>query len=60
MYLIPVQGEIHPVRIKEAHKVENVFHHREEVAIHQENQKVKEAMATRKGGNKNARNPGRR
>ena len=60
LYLIPVQGEIHPVRTKEAHKVENIFHQREEVALHQENQKVKLAMSSRKSSKRIYHHPGQR
>jgi uncharacterized protein YdaT len=49
LHFIPVQGETHPVRNEEARKVENIFHNREEVAFHQENQRVKQSLSTRKG-----------
>lgn len=47
LHLIPVKGEIHPVRINEKGLIENAFHHNEEVALHQEQQRVKTVMANR-------------
>jgi uncharacterized protein YdaT len=43
-----VQEGVPPITTLQAHKIENGFHHREEVSFHQENQKVKQALATRK------------
>jgi len=60
LHLIPVAGEIHPVRIDDANKVERIFHHDEEVAFHRENQRVKESMSTRKSSKPIFRNRGRR
>jgi uncharacterized protein YdaT len=37
-----------PVTPMQSHQVERIMHQREEVALHQENQKVKDALATRK------------
>ncbi|MBK5286192.1 MAG: hypothetical protein JJE25_12405 [Bacteroidia bacterium] len=57
---VPGQGGMHPVTTLEAHQIENVFHHREEVSFHQENQKVKAAMATRKNSKRTYRQLGQR
>ena len=48
LHLIPAQDGIHPITAFEVHQKENIFHHREEVAFRQENQKVKAAMPSRK------------
>jgi hypothetical protein len=47
-HLIPVTGEIYPARIEEKQKFENNFKHNEEVALHQEQNKVKNVMAQQK------------
>jgi hypothetical protein len=44
-YLIPVQGEIHPARIEERTQIEKVVQHNQNVALHQEEQKAKAALA---------------
>ncbi len=48
LHFIHGKGENHPRTTLEVHKAENVFHHQEEVALHQENKKVKDAMPSRK------------
>lgn len=45
MYLIPVKGEIHPARINERKQFEKNFKHNAEVAMHQEQQKVKAILS---------------
>jgi hypothetical protein len=47
--LIPTMGNIHPARINESNQKEKDFKHKEEVALHQEQQRVKAALAMRKG-----------
>ena len=59
LHLIPKPGEEHPIGTEEAHRIENNFHNREEVAFRQENQKIKDSLATRKG-TKGYRNRGMR
>lgn len=59
LHFIPELGEKHPITTFEVHKAENKFHHREEVAFHQENQKIKAAMPSRKGMVRFNRNKGR-
>jgi hypothetical protein len=48
LHFIPVRGEKHPFTPMVAHEAENEFHHKEEVAFHQENQKVRDALSSRK------------
>lgn len=48
LHFMPEQGQTSPVTPFEARQAENIFHHKEEVALHQENEKVKEAMSSRK------------
>ena len=49
LHFIPEHDAIaHPVTPFEAHKKETIFHHKEEVAFHQENQKVRDALPSRK------------
>lgn len=61
LHFIPEHHEaLHPFTPSEIRRDENVFHHREEVAFHQENQKVKEAMSTRKNYKRNNRQTRRR
>lgn len=49
LHFIPEHDVItHPVTPLEAHKKEIIFHHNEEVAFHQENQKVINALPSRK------------
>ncbi|MDZ4844882.1 MAG: hypothetical protein SH857_04955 [Chitinophagales bacterium] len=48
LHFMPEQGMTSPVTSFEARQAENIFHHKEEVALHQENEKVKEAMSSRK------------
>jgi uncharacterized protein YdaT len=48
LHSIPIQEDVHPITTLQAHTLENTFHRKEEVSFHQENQKVKQAMATRK------------
>lgn len=49
MHFIPEAFESNPLTTKkEMHQVENIFHNREEVAMHQENQKVKDALSSPK------------
>jgi hypothetical protein len=49
MHFIPESGETPNVKTPEAiHTTENNFHNREEVALHQENNKVNNALASRK------------
>jgi hypothetical protein len=56
MHLIPVKGEIHPAGMQDSKQHEKFFHRHEEVALHQENQKAKAALATRKNIKTNFRN----
>lgn len=60
LHLIPVEGEIHPIDTVEANRIENLFQNREEVTLHQENRKVKDALGSRKNLTKNFRITGRR
>ncbi len=60
LHLIPTHNEIHPLTTLEVHQKENLFHHHEEVAFHQENQKVKAAMPSRKSNKNTYRKAGRR
>ncbi|MDZ4844376.1 MAG: hypothetical protein SH857_02380 [Chitinophagales bacterium] len=48
LHFMPEHGTNPAVTKFEARKAENIFHHREEVALHQENEKVKQAMSSRK------------
>jgi hypothetical protein len=49
LHFIPEHEEItQPVTPLEAHKKETIFQHKEEVAFHQENQKVRNALPSRK------------
>lgn len=57
---IPEEGNVHPITPLEAHRVETIFHHKEEVALHQENAKVDDAMSSRKNSQKFFRRRGRR
>jgi hypothetical protein len=57
LHLIPVEGEIHPIGADEANRIENLFQNREEVALQQENRKVKDALGSRKNLIKNFRIP---
>ncbi len=50
LHLIPVTGEIHPARTGEAPKFEKAFKHNEETALHMEQQRAKQIMATTRGG----------
>lgn len=45
LHLIPQPGEANPVKPEEAHQLENKFQSREVVALHSENQKIKDALA---------------
>jgi hypothetical protein len=47
-HLIPVTGELHPAGKQDGTQHEKIFHTREEVALHQENQRAKAALASRK------------
>ena len=49
LHMIPVESIVHPITIEENKKLEPQFHQREDVLMHQENSKVKGAMANRKG-----------
>ncbi len=60
LHLIPRKEDIHPITTLEAHQKENIFHHREVVAFHQENKKVKAAMPSRKNKKITYRMKGRR
>lgn len=55
LHLIPVEGEIHPIDSVESHRIENLFQNREEVTLQQENQKVKNALGSRKNLTRNFR-----
>ena len=49
-HFIPAHNaSLGPLTAQDNHKAENVFHEREEVALHQENQKIRNNMATRTG-----------
>jgi hypothetical protein len=56
MHLIPVTGEIHPVRRDEAGAMEKVFKHNEEIALHREQQRVKQILS-KGGGRRIFKNP---
>jgi hypothetical protein len=58
-HFIPVHDKNAPITSPDPHKAENQFHHNEEVALHQENQKVKANMATRMGRKQIFRTPRR-
>jgi len=60
LHFIPEPGEAHPVTPMESHQAERIFHHREEVALNQENQKVKEALANRRNFKRYNRRTGQR
>jgi len=60
LHFIPEPGGMHPVTPFQSHQMEKVLHHREEVALHQENQKVNAALATRKQFKRYNRQTGRR
>ena len=60
LHFIPEKAPIHPLTTIEVHQKENIFHSREEVALHQENQKIKEAMASGKSAKRKFRITGRR
>ena len=60
LHFIPEPGGMHPVTPLESHQAERILHHREEVALHQENQKVNAALATRKNFKRFNRQTGRR
>jgi len=57
---IPEAGDIKPSNPIQVHNFENVFHHREEVAMHQENKKVNDAKASRKSYKRTYRMNGNR
>jgi hypothetical protein len=62
MHFIPEHaenGETTPLTQVQAHQVENNLHNKEEVALHQENKKIKDAFAIRKNP-KNIYRRGRR
>ena len=48
-HFIPIHDKNAPVIAPDGRIAENLFHHNEEVALHQENQKVKANMASRMG-----------
>src|SRR3989304_5904639 len=48
LHLIYKQGEAHPITPSEVHQFENIFQHKEEIAIRQENKKVQEGLPSRK------------
>ena len=50
LHLIPVKGEIHPARTGEAPQFEKAFKHNEETALHMEQQRAKQIMATTRAG----------
>ena len=60
LQFIPQPGEAHPIGTEEAHRIENRFHNREEVAFRQENRKIKESLTRRGKGSKGYRNRGMR
>lgn len=45
LHLIPVKGEIHPARTEEAPQFEKAYQHNENVALHQEQQRVKQIVS---------------
>ncbi len=57
---IPDAGDVKPVNAFQIHNFENVFHHREEVTMHQENNKVKAARSSRKNDKRTYRMKGNR
>lgn len=60
LHFIPEPRVSHPVTSLQSHQAERILHHREEVAIHQENQKVNAALSTRKNYKRYNRQTGRR
>ncbi len=60
LHLIPVEGEIQIINAEKVAQRENIFHHNQEVAFHQENQKMKAAMSSRKNAKRIYRITGRR
>ena len=48
-HFIPVHSKDAPPPVHDSKKEEKIFHNREEVAMHQENQKMKANMASRMG-----------
>ena len=49
LHFIPEHnGNTHPITTLEAHKKENIFHHKEEVALQQENKKRRDSLPSRK------------
>lgn len=57
---IPDAGDVKPVNAFQIHNFENVFHHREEVTMHQENNKVRAAKSSRKNDKRTYRMKGNR
>ena len=60
LHFIPEKKAAHPVTAIENHQLENRFHQQEEVALHQELKKVKDAMATRRNAKRYFRVRGQR
>jgi hypothetical protein len=57
---IPEANDVKPSDPIQVHNFENVFHHREEVAMHQENKKVRDARSSRKSNKRTYRMNGNR
>ncbi len=60
LHFIPKEGDVKPIDPIQIHNFENVFHHREEVAMHQGNKKVNDAKASRKSYKRTYRMNGNR
>ena len=60
LHLIYKQGEAHPITPSEVHQFENIFQHKEEIAIRQENKKAQEGLPSRKNAKRFHHFSGRR
>ncbi|MEO8087463.1 MAG: hypothetical protein ABI763_11615 [Bacteroidota bacterium] len=60
LHFIPQKGNAVPINTFEARRIEKNLNHHAEVAINQENQKMKQAMASRKNAKRNFGMSGRR
>jgi hypothetical protein len=49
MHFIPAHNQESPLTIHDSNREEKLFHHTEEIALHNESEKVKTAMTTRMG-----------
>lgn len=60
LHLIPDHQPQKPISTIEVHAAENTFHHKEEVAFHQENKKVQQSIISQKNAKRFGRRTGRR